>query len=353
MKKLNLFFLLLFPLFLFSCEKDKDDNDDPTNENLVIITDDITETTIWDGEKVYLIKAYDFYVSATLTIEPGCIVKFHPSDGPYLMLGSNGTINARGTDIKPIVFTSYKDDEHGGDTNGDDDATAPAAKDWGEINTNSENGSVFEYCEFYYGGASTYSSTLTIQSGSVATVSNCVFAHNSGDFSKGWYGALNFSDADKLSSLSDCEFRDNVRPLSIMSEMDVPANLDFLNNTYNAIIVEAINENSRALVKWDEADVPYVIDDNDWWINEGSVLQLASNVVIKFRSDSELKLSDGASSIVQGPSVYFTSFKDDNYGGDTNADGDASSPTSGDWGGIWDNNTFAYLNDANILYAGN
>lgn len=54
--------------------------------------------------------------------------------------------------------------------------------------------------------------------------------------------------------------------------------------------------------------------------------------------------------------VYFTSYLDDAHGGDTNGDGNASSPSFSDWYGIQDittsisTNNFCY-NWSNILYA--
>ena len=116
---------------------------------------------------------------ATLIIEPGTIIKFHPINGPYLVLGTGGKIIANGTAAEPIIFTSFKDDAHGGDTNKDGSSTTPAVGDWFQINTNGEQDSLFNYCHFYYGGGGSYLNTLELFS-SKATVTNCVFAFNKG-----------------------------------------------------------------------------------------------------------------------------------------------------------------------------
>ena len=63
---------------------------------------------------------------ATLTIEPGVIVKFN---GIFRELSISGTLSSVGTSSSHIVFTSYQDDSAGGDTNGDG-ASQGSAGQW-------------------------------------------------------------------------------------------------------------------------------------------------------------------------------------------------------------------------------
>lgn len=107
----NKILLLAFAVVLFatSCKKNTivDEPVDPAAANTVEVSGEITTNTTWSASKIYLLKGF-VYVSngATLTIEPGTIVKGDKASQATLIVTRGAKINATGTVDKPIVFTS-------------------------------------------------------------------------------------------------------------------------------------------------------------------------------------------------------------------------------------------------------
>lgn len=116
--------ILLTLLFLLSPFSFSLDN--LIKENFVLA--DITQDTTWTiANSPYLIRESVYVGSnATLTIEPGVVVKLEASS-----LIIDGNLKALGTETNKIIFTSYYDDEHGG--NSDGTSWQPKAGDWTSI----------------------------------------------------------------------------------------------------------------------------------------------------------------------------------------------------------------------------
>lgn len=93
----------------------------------------ISNSTVWRGHKTYVVTG-NLVVGggATLTIEPGAVVKF--ANGVSLTVNSGAALNAQGTRSAPIVFTSINDDSFGSKIEGSNSNPQPG--DWEEIRNN-------------------------------------------------------------------------------------------------------------------------------------------------------------------------------------------------------------------------
>lgn len=84
------------------------------NETTVYVTENISENTTWVSDKVYILSTRVAVLSgATLTIEPGTIIKGEVGSGPNataLIIARGAKIMAEGTASAPIIFTTVADE---------------------------------------------------------------------------------------------------------------------------------------------------------------------------------------------------------------------------------------------------
>lgn len=133
----------------------------PRPEAVINACGTISSSTIWTTGNVY--SATNCFVTvaagATLTIQPGVIVKFGgtcPGCGANsVALRVDGTLVASGTSAQPVVFTSFADDAHGGDTN-NNGASSGAAGDWYGLVFNSGSQGQLSNAYIAYAGSGTF-----------------------------------------------------------------------------------------------------------------------------------------------------------------------------------------------------
>lgn len=351
MRQPILYLFLCFTALISSCSKDENNNN-TCDRTIVEVTTDISTPTTWEDCHTYVISVNQISVTSTLTIQPGAIVKF--KDNVYdnaILVSNSGRILAEGTASKPVVFTSYKDDTHGGDTNGDGTASSPARGDWGGIIINSNNCN-FKYCTFMYGGegpsVGTGQPTLEF-SYYYGIIDNCTFAYCGGETTYAGYGVIDGGGHNSSFSITNSTFYGCIKPMNISpwTSMDNsntfhnPANPSETNQLNGIFIISDANE-APTDVSWTESEVPFVLT-GGLAVGDGLKLILGAGVIIKVATlpsigYNRIDIREGSSTI-EGhdlAGVQFTSYLDDTYGGDTNGDGNASAPSPGDWYGILD-----------------
>jgi hypothetical protein len=315
----------------------------PSLEIVRVSQDSIDIPTTWTAGKVYVVEQ-SIVLNSVLTIEPGVVVKF--TKGPSISMKAGGAIVADGKSAAgAIVFTSIKDDAHGGDSNNDCGATTPAPGDWAAIKISQAN-SVFNYAQFFYGGSQKpYTGSLSVSADAVATITNCTFAYNDGGtLGDNRAAALSLAGAGVGTKLTGNTFYGNVIPLVINANINVdnsnvfssqPASAEAgtaITNKYNGIFMDGVSYSVTSTVTWSNITVPYVFYQIHLVVDDGGSLTLADGVVLKSWKSRVEVAKQGT--LNQGTGVAFTSFNDDSRLGDSNADGTATTPTKGDWVGV-------------------
>ena len=102
----TLFFGLILSLII-ACQES------PKEDKTIIISGDITEDSQWTADKNYILnQQVTVLPGVTLTIDPGTIIKANPGEAPLvsmLVVARGAKLMAKGTEEKPIIFTSIND----------------------------------------------------------------------------------------------------------------------------------------------------------------------------------------------------------------------------------------------------
>jgi hypothetical protein len=261
----------------------------------------------------------------TLTITEGTIVKFNSE----LSLTINGKLVASGTAGNPIYFTSYKDDTIGGDTNGGGSSFG-ARSDWENIvfNDSSDDTSIIDHAIIRfagdappyggpYGGLHLLSASPTLQNTEVTENQYCAISADMGSFP----------------TLTGNNIHDNA------------ANGFCLLGGGDVLVTPAT---------WDITSTSYFLR-NNVTVALGKSLTVNPGVIVKLDTEKSLIVNGKlvASGTADNP-IYFTSYKDDTIGGDTNGGGSSFGARS-DWENIVFNNSSddtSIIDHAIIRFAG-
>ncbi|MBI2637420.1 MAG: right-handed parallel beta-helix repeat-containing protein, partial [Candidatus Sungbacteria bacterium] len=318
------------------------------------------------------------YEGATLRIEPGVVIKVVSTGRPEITV--RGKIDAGGTAAEPVVFTSIIDDEYGGDTNRDglcdtadasSTAQCPKPGSWTRMNfangsAGNLNGTLIRYgggvwpspsarhasvlCEGAEVGMS--GSAVEYSLGSGVTFLNCSGEIGNSMFQKNARQPI-LADGGSI-VIHDSNFEHNGFALNMSATPHSKVlNNKFLEDAYavevtdtppvfggNAVLdgnagMKGIRLRGASSEDYTFAnDVPYIID-SQYMLGAGKHTWIEKGAIFKFMENAELTVAGTLS--VSGEAdapVVFTSIHDDEFGGDTNSNGSATSPTLGSWRGI-------------------
>ncbi len=324
----------------------------------------------------------------TLKINPGAAVKFYDE---HARITVNGTLKAIGTENEKIIFTSLKDYEYG-----EENSPLPGLGGqiyFSETSIDSElnniilrclgNVPAMSSCHQDMAGIRVENSSIILKDSTIeknkrrgvylinssSLIDNVQFLNNRTCTNEtGAYG-IEVSGGDP--AIRNSLFKGNRVGISINKGTDIACPV-IENNTFeeNQIAIQvsesapyfngnqAVNNDINGVVIgnhvekdtiW-QSDLTYVIRDNIAVLQD-VVLTLEPGVVVKFYNQYSKMIIAGTLKV---NNVVFTSFKDDEYGGDTNNDNDATSPREGNWGYVYFTETSidSELNNIILRYGG-
>ncbi|MFQ5639867.1 MAG: M6 family metalloprotease domain-containing protein, partial [bacterium] len=248
----------------------------------------VVKTGAYSSDILLDITGLPYLLFGDFTLNPGAVLRIGP--GVILKMGSTtndlvirGGLVAEGTNLNPIVFTSIRDDAHGGDSNGDG-ASSGSPADWGGIEfreTVDDANASLRTCEILYAGA--------------------------------------ISQAVDYPILLDPRANPAISHTTISS------------SRVNGIGLKGGNFTSD--IRLDITELPYVVPNIT--IRSGASFAIAPGVLLKMLTNADIRVEGGFSAAgTSNQHIVFTSFRDDSRGGDSNGDGDTEG-SPGDWGGIW------------------
>ena len=288
---------------------------------------DLVADNLIDGTFV-MRSSLNVPAGVTVGLDAGVVIKTPPfAIGAW---GIDGTLNVTGTEADPVVFTSLADDSAGGDTT-NDGPTVGSRGDWGGLRVN-------------FGGALD-ATGLAIRNGGVFGIRALVagggeLTLNSSQVSNNEGPGLDLNSQTTGLAIRGCSFDDNT---GIAIENAAVTSLPGLdNNSASGNLEGDVIRASLAPVDTDTAIGPrnllngvlVVPGSGDLLVLGGQTLTLGAGTIFKWETPAALDVLGrlDANGTASRP-VVLTSIGDDDFGGDSGADG-LTSGAPGDTRGL-------------------
>lgn len=301
----------------------------------------------------FLLDHWTIPQGINVEIDPGIVVKV--GDGCHIHV--RGGLKIAGTADERIVFTEMRDDNFGvpADMEGDGNASQPAINRWGGIayyNGCDTEFSQINYADFRYGGyhglggTYTYTSGLdpltnantlhnTWRSGVLTFSRTAVNVQNSTFFSCGHGLAYYGPEATGLATNVRIENSDHSPIVQTWSAKPTFNNVEFVNNANQAIYLQDSRIDYNVTLTKTAGIIGSNTPENAVYISSNTHINTSANVQVSpglifkgtgFYVDGTLKLNGTAVE-----RITLTSIHDDSKGGDTNNNGNSTTPWKGNW----------------------
>ncbi len=276
--------------------------------------------------------------AAAVTVEAGVVFKV---GNGALAINIDGTLVCNGSAGNPVVFTEIRDDLRGGDTNQDGAATLPLKSFWrGLTFTANSDASSLAHTVVSYTGQSNFAAIDLVDAD--ITLDNCLFDH-------GGSSGVDLNGNASLPVITDCHFEDVREPIN---SAHFKALENFSGNTsancFGRSVITVTESNFGGIVSFggDNLIDGVLALSGTVTFAAGSNVTIDQAAIIKMAAAATRIVVDGTL-ICDGSTgeIVFTDFRDDSHGGDSNADGAATSGVPGYWRGLG----FGGTADASVL----